>query len=336
MTSKPFFMTVVLAGLILSASMSQGAPADRFLSIVRPGLPQGNSAGYDFRYIPGQGSDPSGNDPIITQQGIRGSWTVVHDEKQAWMLSQTAAHTNLSASPQIPAKSWPVPDSLWDIQTGATYKRLAGAGREWTVNLTGGSASDKPYHSLNETTVRLSGVYRLPSGKENSWLFLLDYANNRGYLNNIVLPGVLYSWQKKEMGLSAVVGFPVLALSYKPDENWNASASLFGPRRFNSEISRRVTGPLRVYAGFDWTQEEWLRANRDDNKNRLVYGYKKWTLGLRSSIWKAVSLDVSGGREFDRSFFENRSTKNPDNSSNQLYFPGSWYGSVNLSWRTGR
>jgi len=302
---------------------------------VSPGLPQGSGAEYGYRYGPGLRTDPRSGDPQLTGHDARVFSTVYRDDRQAWMVSQSAGLLKLSDAPQIPSKSWPIPDTLWDIQSGLTYKRLAPAGREWTANLTVGSASDKPYNSLRETTVRLGGIYRVPSGEHNAWLFLLDYSNHRGFLNNIVLPGVLYAWGDRTRPLQVVVGFPVLAVNWKPTEDWSAGMSLFGPRRFSLEVARRVVGPVRVYAGFDRVQDEWLRANRDDVKNRLVNYYSKWAVGVRSPLVGSFSVDLSGGREFNRSWFENHSSAKQDHSIDRVDLPGTWYGLLSVSWRTG-
>ena len=68
---------------------------------------------------------------------------------------------------------------------------------------------------------------------------------------------------------------------------------MFGPDHVSSEVSYRLVGPVRTYAGFDWGQETWLRADRDDNSDRLFYDEKKWSMGFRFPICRNVGMDLS-------------------------------------------
>ena len=119
------------------------------------------------------------------------------------------------------------------------------------------------------------------------------------------LPGFAYLIHSPENKLDAALGLPFLAVNYRPTENWSGRFSVFGPNNVSAEWAYMVWKPLQAYAGFDWGQQEWLRANRDDNSNRLFYDQKKWALGLRFPTMAGIRADLSANYEFNRRFYEN-------------------------------
>jgi hypothetical protein len=315
--------------LVLSAALhaeERGPAAPLFSS----GLPQNHALDYSFRYVPGQGGGGAA-DPILADHRGRAFWVLHRNEKEAWTFQQSASHLNLSESPVVAQTGLVIPSSLWDLETGVGYKRLLSKDRQWGATASVGSASDKPFYGWREMVIRLVGLYRIPSGLENAWLLLAHYSNNRGFLNHVPIPGVAYMWARKANGFSAVAGFPFAAVDWRPNLAWSARASMFGPRTFSAEAARRVVGPARIYAGFDWTQASWLRVARDDASNRVVYDAQRATLGLRGPVLGGISMDLSGGREFSRRFFENHSTSARDVATADL--PDSWFMTFQLRWR---
>jgi hypothetical protein len=196
-----------------------------------------------------------------------------------------------------------------------------------------GSDSDELFHSIHETTIRAGADYRLPAGVHNAWLFSLNYSNNRHFLNGIPLPGIGYYFEALDRRLQGLVGFPFLALRYRPTEDWTARLSLFGPRNLNVEIGRRLIRSIRAYTAFLWGSQEWEIANRQDTSNRLFFVRKRAAVGLRSPLPHGFILDVSGGREFDRRFFENDSSSY--SSVPTIGLAPAWYGETRISWRFG-
>jgi hypothetical protein len=64
-----------------------------------------------------------------------------------------------------------------------------------------------------------------------------------------------------------------------------------------------VFRPLRVHAGFDWDNDWYLRADRQQTSHGLFYYEKRLTGGIRFDL-KHVGFEVSGGYAFDRFYFE--------------------------------
>jgi len=245
-------------------------------------------------------------DPSVLDQRLRAAYVLSQASSATWVLQQSFEEFDLSRRPVIPATGRLVPGSLWTVDTGAGYSRKLGERREWGASASVGSASDQLYHGLRETTLRATGVYRMPSRGENSWLFLLAYSNNRHFANNIPLPGAAYIVRSKAAGLDAAIGLPFLAVSYRPAPGWSGKLSIFGPDNLNAEVGCPLAGSAEAYAGFDWSQKEWLRADRADREERLFFDRKRWILGLRLPVWDSLRFDLSGAYEFNRRFYEDR------------------------------
>jgi hypothetical protein len=196
-----------------------------------------------------------------------------------------------------------VPRDLWDVETGAAYRRRLGARREWGTSAGIGSASDHPFHSGRELSLRATASCRLPSRERDSWILFLSFSNNRSFANNIPLPGAAYQLSVPDRGLDLLLGLPFLAANYRPSPDWAGRAALFGPDNLSAEWAWLGRRPWQVYAGFDWSQREWLRADRAARSDRLFYDSKKWSLGTRLA-GRRLRLDVSAGYESGRRFYE--------------------------------
>lgn len=265
-----------------------------------------NSVEYQFNEIPA----PHSGDPNILENQARGNFLVSKTPTDTWSVHQTVAEFQMNESPVIAQTSLAVPQSLWDIETGGAYQHHLGDRHDWGISTSVGSASDKPYNSIHEMIFRATGTYHIPSGEDNSWLFFLSYSNARHFANNIPFPGFAYVFHEPAYGLDGAIGLPFLAMSYRPTTRLTTRFSIFGPDNVSSEVSYLVWKPVQAYAGFDWGQQEWLRANRDDNSNRLFYDQKKWSLGLRFPVCRTVRLDLAGNYNFDRRFYENNRAVN--------------------------
>jgi len=282
---------------------------------------------YQVREAPSRRSQ----DPDILENRIRGNFPLAKASSDTWTLQQDLGSFHLSASPTIGPNGPTIPRDLWDIETGASFRRRITERRGWGLSASVGSASDELYHGLHETTLKATGNYHMPSGRDNSWLFFLAYSNNRHFANNVPFPGAAYLVHSPKYGLDAVIGLPFLAVRYKPVPDWSGRLSVFGPNNVSAELAYRISSPLETYAGFDWNQREWLRAGRSDHAQRLFFDEKRWSLGLRFPLRKSLRADLSGGYEFNRRMYEDTRAR----SSGVLAadFAPAWTVRVRLSLR---
>jgi len=95
------------------------------------------------------------------------------------------------------------------------------------VALTVGSASDRPFNSIDEMYFRLVTLVRVPQGENNSWIFTLIYASDEQIFGQTLpIPGIAYAWVPSEK-FTAVIGFPFSMIRYKPFETLTLDAEYF-------------------------------------------------------------------------------------------------------------
>src|SRR6266852_8307246 len=80
-----------------------------------------------------------------------------------------------------------------------------------------GSASDEPFASLDEVTVRATAFLRVPQGARNAWLFTLNYSNYSEYFAGLPIPGIHYVHSPSDR-FTLVLGFPFNMLEWRPLE----------------------------------------------------------------------------------------------------------------------
>lgn len=291
------------AVLVMFGGWARAEERTRFDDFFAPG----EIADYDLYVEPGHSGSPR-----VLDQRLWGSTPIVKRSSDTVSLNGRASLFDFSQPVPIPNTSVVFPDELYSVSGGASYLHKAGDRRQFGGNFSVGSASDKLFNSIHETEFQVTASAMIPSGQRNAWLFLLNYSNNRNFLNNIPLPGLAYIWNEPDHGFRAIIGFPFLYLSWRPDENWNARLSVTGTTNQRAEITRRIVGPLRAFLAYERSPLQWMPAGRADNSDRLIYDEKKTLLGLRSPITKVLSADLSGGRTFDRRMFEDHDAAHSD------------------------
>jgi hypothetical protein len=203
------------------------------------------------------------------------------------------------------------PGELWDIRLGGQYRQRFENGWIGGVALGFGSASDKPFASWDETFLDVNLFARVPDGGRNAWLFFLNYSKTREFLPNVPLPGVGY-WYEPNDQARLVVGIPFAYLNLRPVKEVSLSFSYFIVRSVRARVTYSPLSFLQLYGNFEWRNESYYRAERQDDKNRLFYYEKQISAGIQVSLNRQVSIDLSGGYAFDRFYFEGRDYEDRD------------------------
>jgi hypothetical protein len=61
-----------------------------------------------------------------------------------------------------------------------------------------------------------------------------------------------------------------------------------------------VVGRVFIFGGFEWAQEAYLLADRENLSDRFL-GYEKRLIGgVRCDVWQHATLEVNAGYAFDR------------------------------------
>jgi hypothetical protein len=203
------------------------------------------------------------------------------------------------------------PDELWNLRLGGQYRQRFENGWIGGAALGFGSASDKPFASWDEIFLDLNLFVRIPHGGRNAWLFFLNYSKTREFLPHVPLPGVGY-WYEPNDQARLVVGIPFAFLTLRPVKEVSLSLSYFIVRSVRARVTYSPLKSLHLYGNFEWRNESYYRAERQDDKDRLFYYEKQISAGIQVSPGRHVSIDLSAGYAFDRFYFEGRDYEDRD------------------------
>jgi hypothetical protein len=227
----------------------------------------------------------------------------------------------------LPDSHVPFPKELWDVQLGLNYRHQFDNGWVGGAGVTFGSASDKPFHSINEMTAGLHTFLMVPSYGNDAWLFSLSYSSNSQL--PIPIPGVAYLWQPSD-NFRANIGLP-FQLMWRPIDDLTLDLSYMLLYTVHARATYRLCEPVRAYVGFDWGTESYLRADREDDNNRLFYEDKRLTAGVQWRVCPNATLEVFGGYTFDRSYFESQHVS--ESSFNRIVVGDGGFGGARLEFR---
>ena len=239
----------------------------------------------------------------MMQHSFRLSFPLTQDEQREWTMQTRFGVMDIDTDSRLPDTRERFPGELWDVRVGTTYRQRLANGWIGGGNLTIGSPSDRPFASGDEILVNATGFLIVPESQRSSWMFFLNYANNRDFLRNIPLPGVVYDYRPDER-LRMLAGVPASMVRWTPTERLALEASYFIPRTVHARVSYDLVEALQLYAGFDWSNQRYFRHDRRDDDDRLFYYEKQVAIGARCDIHQNVWLDLSGGWAFDRFWFE--------------------------------
>jgi hypothetical protein len=204
---------------------------------------------------------------------------------------------------ELPDTGEPFPDELWNVRIGASYRHRFDSGWIGALDVNVGSPSDRPFASVHELDVSATAILRVPARDRDAWVFFLNYGSNREFLPHVPIPGFGYSYQPSDQ-LTAVVTTGLVSLEYRPVEALTLTASYVAVRTVDVRLTYQVARPVRVWIGFDWTNERYLRANRADPDDRLFYYEKRVRAGAIIGLARQLFVDVTVGYSFDRFYFE--------------------------------
>jgi hypothetical protein len=213
----------------------------------------------------------------------------------------------------LPGSHEQLPGDLWEIKFGPTYRHKFENGWIAGMNVEVGSSSNRPFHSIDEVTARATAFLRVPQGERNAWIFTLNYTNYSEYFSGFPVPGIDFLYSPND-NFTLVVGFPFTYLEWKPFEKLTLQVSYRPVRTVIAKVTYEIFQPLRVWAGFDWDDDSYLRANRNRTNDRLFYYEKRLTGGIRFDL-RHAGFEVSGGYAFDR-FYE--AAKYSDRNDNRI------------------
>ncbi len=289
-------------------------------------MPRGD---YRLQWFPNR--PVKGQDTELGWLGQRGTFfiPVYQDQANELTVSGNAEYLDIHTEAILPDTNQPFPDELWDVRAGVAYRHLFENG--WSAGgvVTVGSPSDRPFASIHEVSVRAIGMLRIPVRQRDAWILTLTYTSDQEYLEGVPVPGVAYHWVYSD-ALSVLVGIPFTSIRWKPIEELTLEATYVPIRRIRLRATYEIARPLRAFAGFDWAHDVYLRADRPDNDDELVYYEKRLYAGARFDL-RHVGFELVGGYSFDRFFYEGE--KYEDRHQNRIDVKSGPYVSARISVR---
>jgi hypothetical protein len=324
--------------LLLTAALAVGLPApvaaqSELQIMLDPVLGrQIARSEYRITYYPDERVEEQPADFSLLQHRASVFAPLWQSSRDEWTASASVRLQDYDTRAVLPDTGERFPGELWDVRVGAGYRHTFENGWIGGVTLTVGSASDEPFASEDELIVRAVALLRVPHGERNAWLLSLLYTSGEEYLtglSGVPIPGIAYQYAPWDRFL-AIIGIPFSSVQYRPLEKLTLEASYVPVRRVRVRATYALFRPLRLYAGFDWDHEFHFRANRGDNDDKLYYYEKRLTAGARFDL-RHVGVEVSGGRAFDRFYFEGEGYS--DRHDNRIDVNDGWFAVARVNVR---
>lgn len=225
---------------------------------------------------------------------------VYQDPCNEWSVNTHVRGEFFHTGAVLPQSGIPFPDELWNIRFGTTYRHLFENGWVTGVGASLGSASDQPFSTINELFLGVNAFVRIPSFERDAWLLSINYAPTSEL--RFPVPGVAYVWQPAD-NFVAHVGLPFMVF-YRPLDDLTLDFSYMLIRTVHARATYRLAPPLRAHVAFDWANESYYLAERQNLNDRLFYYDKRATAGVQYLITPLAALDLSAGYVFDRFYFQ--------------------------------
>ena len=242
----------------------------------------------------------------IAAGGFRANYVAMDEKPDLLQIGLKAQALRFDMPEAIGNTAGAFAQNLWSTELSAGFSHALPSQNEWGLNLTTGSDSDKPFHSLHEMTFSLTGVYRNKVDALHSWIFFINYSPNRAFAPNVPLPGAGYLTINPENHTVLFIGIPFF-FAWQPTDALSFRFSYVIPTIVSLEWDYRIQDQVKAYAGFDWVPESWWRADRPDSTSQIIFDRKKALIGLKSPIFDRFYINGYGGFFFDEKLFEGRS-----------------------------
>lgn len=261
------------------------------LNFFSPGA-RTTSIELEGNYLPNKPAEKS-DETQVFERGGRIQQKIFGNKKDTVFVGARYNELDLSSSENLLR-------DYYNQDVSLSYRRTLPDDLFWLASVSYGSASDRPFQNSRDNTLSATYIQKY----NLRWYGVLNYSNNRTFLNNIPLPGVFYVKELRPDS-ALVVGFPFIYWLKPLSENWSFRYLGFLPWSHRLKLLYRW-GKLFPYIGYEESPESYFRHDRDNDEDRVFWFERRAMMGVESTIGKNLRLDISGGWAFDRQFFEAR------------------------------
>jgi hypothetical protein len=261
----------------------------------------GGPPGYAVTWYPSRSLSGQAGDLGLVRQSLNVGAPLWRSEGgQMLMASVGVSNTLFQTDAILPDTGRRFPEQLWNVNFGLNYMHQFDNG--WTGMLMGGfgSASDKPFNSIDEVTATLGGFVMIPTANgRDRWQLGAMYMY--GGPVNLPLPMISYQWNPTDR-LRVNVGLP-LSVNWRPTDEWELSASYMPLYNINSCATYTPAAGVQAFAAYEFLNESHFLAERLNTRDRFFSFEQRLIGGVRWQV-KAFSVELNGGYSFGRHFGE--------------------------------
>lgn len=206
----------------------------------------------------------------------------------------------------IGAQQTPVKSKLLDTSAGFGYSHKNENKTRYSFSSSFGSSSDKFLKSTRDSTIEALASYAMVPTEKGQFILLVQYSNNRSFLNNIPIPLLVYVHRYSERFI-LTAGLPFLAITLFERQNYAFNATL-SPGGYSIEGAKHVSENWQILSGLRSKSKAYKHAERLEDKNRLILKEKELSVGLKTSLSRGFNVTLTTGFSFDRFIHEGKSS----------------------------
>lgn len=213
---------------------------------------------------------------------------------------------------------------FYNVQFGFMYKHYLKNNQTLGMSASYGSASDKPFKNHNNSVMNINLAYKY----DENWIWLGNYSNNRTFLNNVPLPGLLYVVEQSRQK-SLMLGFPLIyALRPILNDALTFKYVALLPYTHRLRLYYNQFKFLKPYLALEQGVQAYMNSEIDSKTHRIFWFERRASIGGEKSFGPFLKIDLQVGNSFDREFFSARSMSK--DKSGVVQIRDGIYGLINL------
>jgi len=259
----------------------------------------GGPPGYDATWYPNQAVDGQSADFGFVRQGLSVGAPVWRGDAGMVVARVAVRNTLFFTDAVLPDSARPFPDQLSAVTAGVTYLHRFDNGWSGGLMLGVGSASDRPFDSVDEVTANVGAFLRVPAcDGRDAWQFGLLYM--AGGAVNFPIPMAAYAWNPSDR-FRVNIGLP-FSVFWQPADDWTVDLSYVPLNNVNARVTYQVAPAVRLYGAYEFLNESYLLAGRPDPEDRFFAFEQRLVAGLRWDVAPWATAELNGGYSFGRSY----------------------------------
>ena len=229
---------------------------------------------------------------------------VYQKEETTYAISAKSQHLHFG---RLEAKNNFVPiTDLYSQQVSLSTAFIDQEKNTWKVSGGYGSASDQPFKSSQSSVFDMNLSKKVQVDQRTSWTYFLNFSNNRGFLNNIPLPGFMYSTMNEAMTQGAMFGIPFLTYWIRPTEKLTFTVFYLVPLTASVQASYNFTKFIQAGLKLSTGQQSYMRRDRQDKKDRIIYASDRASASLKANLSRQLVAELEFVKAFNRSLFDGK------------------------------